>query len=46
MRQVFCGNLAFDMDEQCLRDVMSKCGEVRGVRLATDRDSGRFKGKD
>jgi hypothetical protein len=25
---VFCGNLAFDVDEQSLLQVMSKCGEV------------------
>ena len=25
---VFCGNLAFDMAEQSLLQVMSKCGEV------------------
>ena len=32
------------MDAQALRDVMSKCGEIKGIRLATDRDTGRFKG--
>ena len=41
---VFCGNLAFDMDDQSLRQVMSKCGEIQGVRMATDRETGRFKG--
>ncbi|EKX40748.1 hypothetical protein GUITHDRAFT_75377 [Guillardia theta CCMP2712] len=41
---VFCGNLAFDIDEQALREVMEPCGEVKNIRLATDRETGRFKG--
>jgi nucleolin len=41
---VFCGNLPWDVDEQALRDLFGGCGEIASVRLATDRETGDFKG--
>ncbi len=41
---VFVGNLAWDVDEDTLRQVFGECGEITSVRFATDRESGEFKG--
>ncbi len=41
---VFVGNLAFEIDEDTLRETFSDCGEITNVRFATDRETGDFKG--
>lgn len=41
---LFVGNLSFDASENSLWDVFAEYGDVKGVRLPTDRDSGRMKG--
>lgn len=41
---VFLGNLSFDIDEETLRETFNHCGEIKGVRLAIDRRSGKFRG--
>jgi hypothetical protein len=38
------GNLPFDVTEQQLADVFSAVGAVKASRLATDRETGRFRG--
>ncbi|KAJ3614273.1 hypothetical protein NHX12_017847 [Muraenolepis orangiensis] len=43
-RSVFVGNLAFELKEACLREHFSACGEVDGVRLVRDKQSGMGKG--
>lgn len=41
---VFCGNLSFDMDDTTLRQSFEEYGNVIGVRLPTDRETGNLKG--
>ena len=41
---VFVGNLAWDVDEDSLRDAFKDCGEITQVRFSTDRETGDFKG--
>ena len=41
---LFVGNLSFDATEDSLWDVFAEYGDVKGVRVPTDRDSGRVKG--
>ncbi|MGD2082122.1 MAG: RNA-binding protein [Chromatiales bacterium] len=44
MRTMFIGNLAQDTSESDVRDLFSRHGTVRSVRLATDVFSGQCKG--
>lgn len=41
---LFVGNLSFNLDEEWLSREFEKYGELSGVRIITDRDSGRPKG--
>ena len=43
---MFCGNLSWNVDEDWLTREFEEFGELSGVRVITDRDSGRSKGKD
>lgn len=41
---LFVGNLSWNVDEDYLSSEFGKFGELAGVRVITDRDSGRSKG--
>ena len=41
---LFVGNLSWDATEESIWDVFAEHGDVKGVRLPTDRDSGKMKG--
>lgn len=41
---LYVGNLPYRISEQELSDLFSQAGTVTGVRLPTDRDSGRPRG--
>lgn len=41
---LFVGNLSWNVDEDWLRQEFEEFGELSGVRLMTDRDTGRSKG--
>jgi nucleolin len=41
---LFVGNLSWEATEDSIWDVFGEYGDVKGVRLPTDRDSGRMKG--
>ncbi|KAJ5162278.1 hypothetical protein N7492_007670 [Penicillium capsulatum] len=41
---LFVGNLPFSATEDALRDVFSESGDIMGIRLPTDPESGRPKG--
>jgi nucleolin len=41
---LFVGNLSFDATEDSLWDVFAEYGDVKAVRVPTDRDTGRVKG--
>lgn len=41
---LFVGNLSWNVDEQWLTQEFEEYGELSGVRIVTDRDSGRSKG--
>ena len=41
---LFVGNLSFNADENSLWDVFAEYGDVKSVRVPTDRETGRVKG--
>lgn len=41
---LFIGNLSWNIDEEWLTREFEEFGEIKGVRVITDRDSGRSKG--
>jgi RNA recognition motif-containing protein len=41
---IYVGNLSFDTTEDQLRQAFEGFGEVTGVNIITDRDSGRARG--
>lgn len=41
---LFCGNLSWNVDEEWLTREFEKFGELSGVRIITDRETGRSKG--
>lgn len=41
---LFVGNLSWNVDEEWLRSEFEPFGELSGVRIVTDRDSGRSRG--
>ena len=43
-RNVFVGNIPYDLTEEQLIDIFRQCGPVRGFRLVFDRDTNRPKG--
>ena len=44
MKKLYVGNLPFDTDEEQVRELFSRHGEVRSVDMINDRDTGRFRG--
>ena len=42
--QVFIGNLAWDVDEEAVREFFQDCGQIDQVRFSTDCESRKFKG--
>ena len=42
--ELYVGNLSFDTTEDTLRGLFASCGEVSGIKLITDRDTGKSKG--
>jgi RNA recognition motif-containing protein len=43
-KSLFVGNLPYSTTEADLRDLMARAGQVAGVRLVTDLDTGRSRG--
>ncbi|CAI5730905.1 unnamed protein product [Peronospora destructor] len=41
---VFIGNLSWDVDENTIYETFGECGEILSCRLATDRETGEFRG--
>ncbi|RLO00107.1 hypothetical protein DYB28_010882, partial [Aphanomyces astaci] len=41
---IFVGNLSWNIDEDTLRATFEHCGPIESVRLATDRETGDFRG--
>lgn len=41
---IYVGNLSYQADEQSLGDLFAQYGEVRSVRVITDRETGRPRG--
>jgi len=41
---IYVGNLSYQTDEQSLGDLFAQYGEVRSVRVITDRETGRPRG--
>ena len=44
MKNIFVSNLPFKMEEDQLKDIFEKFGEVSTVKIIKDRESGRSKG--
>lgn len=44
MTSIYVGNLSFDAAEDDLRQAFSQYGEVSGVNIITDRETGRSRG--
>jgi RNA recognition motif-containing protein len=42
--RLYVGNLSFDSDENTVRNAFAQYGDVRDVKLITDRDTGRPRG--
>ena len=42
--KLYVGNLAYSISEDELKDLFGQFGEVRSVKIITDRQSGRSKG--
>merc|ERR1712039_317682 len=43
-QSVIVKNLSFDTVDSTLQDVFQDCGAIEGVRILTDRDTGRSRG--
>nr|XP_020642611.1 RNA-binding protein 34 [Pogona vitticeps] len=43
-RSIFVGNLPYDIDDDTVRNHFSDCGDVTGVRIVRDRNTGIGKG--
>ena len=44
MKKLFVGNLPFSATEEEVRSMFSEFGEVQGVTIPTDRDTGKPRG--
>lgn len=42
--KLYVGNISWGMDENSLTEAFSSFGEVKSVKIITDRDTGRSKG--
>ena len=43
-KKLFVGGIAYQTDEDTLKDAFAQAGEVESATIITDRDSGRSKG--
>jgi RNA recognition motif-containing protein len=43
-KKIYVGNLSYKVDEDALREVFAKIGEVESVKIITDFTTGRSKG--
>ncbi len=43
-KKLYVGNLSYEVTEDELSQLFSRCGRVDGVRIVKDRDTGRSKG--
>lgn len=43
-KKIYVGNLSYKVDEDTLREVFAKIGEVESVKIITDFTTGRSKG--
>jgi cold-inducible RNA-binding protein len=43
-KRLFVGNLNYNTDQETLRSAFSEFGEVRDVKIVTDRETGRARG--
>ena len=43
-RRIYVGNLPFKVDGEHLRQMFEQFGEIRELKIATDRETGRSKG--
>ena len=43
-RNLFAGNLSYEIDDDTVRDFFKECGDIEAIRWLTHRDSGDFKG--
>jgi len=43
-KKIYVGNLPYKVDEEALREVFAKIGEVQSVKIITDAAMGRSKG--
>ena len=43
-KKLYVGNLPFSANDDSLREMFTKAGQVESARVITDRDSGRSKG--
>ena len=43
-KKLYVGNFSFNLSEQSLIDLFSKCGTVDSAKIITDRNTGRSKG--
>jgi len=41
---LFLGNLSFNATEDSISEAFGECGNVKSIRLITDRETGKFKG--
>ncbi len=41
---IYVGNLSYQADEQSLDELFSQYGEIRNIRVMTDRETGRPRG--
>lgn len=44
MKKIYVGNLAYEVQEDELKDLFTKCGEVVSANIIIDRSTGRSKG--
>lgn len=43
-KKLYVGNLSYDVTEDELSQAFTRCGQVSGVQIIKDRESGRSKG--
>ncbi len=43
-KKLYVGNMSYSTTEEQIRELFSQAGEVQGVSLITDRETGRLKG--
>jgi RNA recognition motif-containing protein len=43
-KKLYVGNLSYDVTEDELSQLFAQCGQVTGVRIIKDKDTGRSKG--